>query len=370
MRIFKDSLINLTWKDAKCYEKCACQKVGSTEASCLDKDKDAKFRHCPEKSGCVCQLQCYMLNADGIPAEDKLLGRDRLEDWDIKIGDILAKSYDKYDKDRMIMVDHREADHPEADQSTVELLEAHEHMWELPTCKSSQLSLEKSPPCTCGDWRSSETAEFMNALGIGNFQEGHNSEVAKHLFMKDCPKVRWPHLYPLLPRRPLTSHQNLLRANLKPLNHFLAYCELGIRWPHKKDTDNTMDDSYYQAYSPYKNHVAGGWFGPSGGGPIVITMDIAEDIKRAKTNPKHKHHVRLNMIDRRCSEIKKETAGMTENVANLHFCATSEAAKEVFADEVSHINGFKTDKGAKNGNHASMCNRWLNVNNHRWLPGG
>lgn len=218
IRIFKDSLINLRWKDSLCYEKCVCPKNGSSKASCSKSDKEAKSRDCSEESGCACHLQCYTFNADGIPAEGQLLGRNRLKDWDININDVHAKSYDKYDKydkDRTSMVDdpeadhpkddhakndhaendhakddHDEDDHPEVEKSTVESLEAHEHLWELPTCASTQVALENSLPCTCGDWRSSETFEFMNKLGIGFFQEGHNSSVARHFFMNDCPKVR------------------------------------------------------------------------------------------------------------------------------------------------------------------------------------
>lgn len=116
-----------------------------------------------------------------------------------------------------------------------------------------------------------------------------------------------------------------MRARLKPLNHFLAYCELGIKWPHHDDVK----------------------------------------FSNGKVPLGERHRTHMHMIDPRCSIIKDETAGMSEDEANLHFCTMSPAGELVFADELSHIDGIGLPlpgwglKGPDSGNHHHMCKRWL-----------
>lgn len=126
-----------------------------------------------------------------------------------------------------------------------------------------------------------------------------------------------------------------------------------------------MDDSYYQTYSVYKHPAISQGLNKVTTVPAVL--DIAEDIRYYSTNIKHKHRVRLNMIDQRCAKIKDETAGMEESEANIHFCVMSETAKQVFAEEVSHIDLGKRDKSDRKlraKNHEWMCNRFLDLNHH------
>jgi hypothetical protein len=127
-------------------------------------------------------------------------------------------------------------------------------------------------------------------------------------------------------RAPITANlqQSLSKAKLKPFNHFLALCELGVKWPHKGD------------------------------------------MKSSKITQSHKHHVHMNMVDSRCSNLRKETEGMTEDEANFHFCVVSETAKEVFDDELGHISGaglplpgLTALQVSDGGNHWHMCKKWL-----------
>lgn len=104
---------------------------------------------------------------------------------------------------------------------------------------------------------------------------------------------------------------------MKPFNHYLAFCELGIKFPQGEDGK------------------IGKW-----------------------------HSVRMNRVDSRCAQLKEETKDMSETDANFHFCTMSEAGKALFREEnlyISHtglrppIPGFKGDSG----NHGHMCKTWL-----------
>lgn len=44
-------------------------------------------------------------------------------------------------------------------------------------------------PCTCGDWRSSETQKFLEQLGLGVNQPGFKTEQARKIFTRECPGV-------------------------------------------------------------------------------------------------------------------------------------------------------------------------------------
>ena len=79
-----------------------------------------------------------------------------------------------------------------------------------------------------------------------------------------------------------------------------------------------------------------------------------------------RHHIRHSMIDSHCWKLKKETEGMSEEEANFHFCTMSEAAKEVFRSELSHVSGagFLWPGAASmqipgGGNHRHMCKQYL-----------
>jgi hypothetical protein len=96
------------------------------------------------------------------------------------------------------------------------------------------------------------------------------------------------------------TNQNLLEAKLPPLNHYLAYCALGMRWPQQGD---------------------------------------------------HKLRPHLG-TDSRCSLIQAETdrlisAGKTEMEANVYFCEQSGFASDVFRDEKRWIDttGFPINPG-------------------------
>jgi hypothetical protein len=135
-----------------------------------------------------------------------------------------------------------------------------------------------------------------------------------------------PYLQNQIPNTQLTVHQILAKAKLKPFNHFLALCELGVRWPHHKDMKNAH-------------------------GAIKLP---------------ERHRMRHNMIDPRCQQLKKETEGMSEDEANFHFCTMSKTAKEVFDSELSHVSGAgllrpgaATLQIVDGGNHRHMCKQYL-----------
>ena len=266
---------------------------------------------------------------------------DRLASWDIDFKEILMNSYAKYRSTKH--------DLPEIGKGIVEPfkpVKSGNELLELPVCVTSQLELTDFPkhgshnrlfPCTCGDWRSNETQIFMEELGFGKSQPGYKSKAAKDLFTLSCPKVsnhpsrRGCNAPENTAMNNPTPTQILGEAKLKPFNHFLALCELGIKWPHRGDRK--------------KSH---------GSIPLLEA-----------------HHAQINQVDSRCSRLRQETEGMDEDAANFHFCTMSDTAKEVFEDEHYHISGAgllhpgtKFHSGLRNqwadsGNHRHMCKHWI-----------
>lgn len=122
--------------------------------------------------------------------EVKLIGLEELESWNVDFRDILINSYLTYRK-MGPRLEEGDKDFDKSYKTEGELLE-------LPTCVSSQLNMGDFKnngwhnnlfPCTCGDWRSSETQIFMNQLGLGMFQPGFKTDQAKQLLTRDCPGV-------------------------------------------------------------------------------------------------------------------------------------------------------------------------------------
>jgi len=75
----------------------------------------------------------------------------------------------------------------------------------LPVCRSNQLVMgdfhhktlhvgwredDKKAPCTCGDWRSNETASFMDSIGYGRKQNlSPYDKNAVDTLTHQCPRV-------------------------------------------------------------------------------------------------------------------------------------------------------------------------------------
>jgi hypothetical protein len=196
-RIFEASLITTSWEDGRCYQKCVCKDDGSATNLCSNEDANAKYRLCPnDGKGCACQLQCLSTNMDKRKNEVQLLGMEQLASWDVDFMKVLVKSYATYRTTKGIL--------PDIDRSLLKSVKTHGDLLELPTCASSQLDMgdfrkdEKHNslfPCTCGDWRSSETQIFMKQLGFGKFQPGYKTELAEELFTHDCPRVSVCHAF-------------------------------------------------------------------------------------------------------------------------------------------------------------------------------
>lgn len=101
---------------------------------------------------------------------------------------------------------------------------------------------------------------------------------------------------------------------MKPFNHYLAFCELGIKFPQAEDGK------------------MGEW-----------------------------HSARMNRVDSRCAKLKEETKYMDEVQANFHFCSVSETSKALFKEEnrfMFHASLQPPIPGFK-GNHWHMCRKWL-----------
>jgi hypothetical protein len=101
---------------------------------------------------------------------------------------------------------------------------------------------------------------------------------------------------------------------MKPFNHYLAFCELGIKFPQ---TDDGM-------------------------------MGIL-------------HSASMNRVDSRCAKLKEETKHMSEVDANFHFCSVSQTAKALFKEEKHFMSyaGLGPPVPDFKGNHWHMCRKWL-----------
>lgn len=367
--VFEMSVMKYFWEESRCYTNCVCSRDSRlTAPMCKAREAKQNLRYCPpDDENCVCQLQCLSSTGEKGHNEARLLGFSELPSWDINYQDILENSYNKYrlskqgalsDAQSELWLQAKEKDIvPGAEKDDIapgigkkvilppsgagialpvvgktSALHSQSIMaWLgpliLPTCATALLSLgdfQKSHrehlfPCTCGDWRSSETQAFVERLGIGVSQPGSKSKEVERLFSRHCPGVSnkfSQHSF----RTRTNRYQILSKSGLLPFTHYLAMCELGVKWPGKHD------------------HL------------------------------KHKHHAHYNMIDPRCAKLKKELAHLTEEEANFRFCVTSETAKEVFEDERFYIEGtglvhpmFSAFASADGGNHHHMCKRWLNI---------
>jgi len=66
------------------------------------------------------------------------------------------------------------------------------------THRGSRYGINKRMPCTCGDWRSNETAEFMKGIGYAPHQALWENKNARDTLSSICPRVSFP-ILPTLP---------------------------------------------------------------------------------------------------------------------------------------------------------------------------
>jgi hypothetical protein len=215
------------------------------------KERTAKYRYYPEdEENCVCQPQCWHATRRS-PFEKRLFGINKLSKYHHNITDISRMSYSYY------RANGNNYKRPNMDLRH-EPIEAEAGI-SLPHCVSSQLQIgdfddeskgwrikllrnnNRRFPCTCGNWMSNETESFMEIFSMGKGQKWMTSHAGDELFKQVCPEVCHPvfpstflNLYPLTNQYyngMLTYTLQNLKA-LPPLNHYLAFCKLGIRWPH------------------------------------------------------------------------------------------------------------------------------------------
>jgi hypothetical protein len=316
----EDLLITLAMQNSHCYQKCSCAPDGSALALCTTREGKALYRSCPpDPNNCACQVECWKVIAGkwdllwSSSHVDALYGQSALSKYELTIEAVMNSSYENYRKthnDRLLTSEGLVG-------SLVDRFYEGGRAVALPTCASGQVIMgdykkkgwvrgvarkfipdDKYFPCTCGDWRSNETALFMDAVGMGIGSSDYRAGTVKDIFTNVCPRVCPHSRIPLLGYT--NTNQNLLEAKLPPLSHYLAYCALGMRWPQHGD---------------------------------------------------HKLRPHLG-TDSRCSLIQAETdrlisAGKTEMESNVYFCEQSGFASDVFRDEKRWIDttGFPISPG-------------------------
>ena len=135
--------------------------------------------------------------------EAEVYGLQHLKKYDLTIQDVMNSSYKHYQRTH--------GGEMVTSQSILESLmrnmNARGRAIALPVCRSAQIPMndyrstwkhptgafalsDKHLPCTCGDWRSNETALFINSIGLGLESRDFASGLAEKLYEKICPRVR------------------------------------------------------------------------------------------------------------------------------------------------------------------------------------
>lgn len=133
-----------------------------------------------------------------VPEIDETDEIDEIDEPESKLG---VPKLDKRDDDLSDLEDDELDGMSKLDKAFMKAMKAEGQLLALPTCVSAQLDMgdfkkdsshNRLFPCTCGDWRSSETQTFLKQLGLGMFQPGYSSKEAQKIFTRDCPGVSDP----------------------------------------------------------------------------------------------------------------------------------------------------------------------------------
>jgi hypothetical protein len=133
----------------------------------------------------------------------QLLGKDSLEKYNLTLEEVRDKSIANYDQRG-----NRDNGTPlyRFFKATINGAEKPSYM-ALPVCKSDQVEMgdfdndhthggghfgiNKRLPCTCGDWKSNETAQFMKAIGYAPHQALWEDKNARDTLSSLCPRVSY-----------------------------------------------------------------------------------------------------------------------------------------------------------------------------------
>lgn len=208
----QDWAISAVYNGAQCYQKC---HTGiHTHGSCVSKS-DRQSRYCPNSNN-VCQIACWTtigngpLNQWGRNHEVALYGITNLQKYGYTMKSIQTGSYEnfiKYGNERSHDTLREMIDTPKGNEKR-EKSGLNLNMCRSPRVQISDFTPKKNKylglgpqihkfPCSCGDWRSNETASFMQKMGFEAKGAGRETMMfAKGLFNYVCPKVLF--LLPIL----------------------------------------------------------------------------------------------------------------------------------------------------------------------------
>lgn len=207
---FKESLITAALANSKCYQKCA-NRPGDMKAqdACKSKWANVDSRYCPEEDEfTACQVQCFTTQTVG-NRERTLIGKMALPQYALSVKQLLKDSLHHYHETGNVQPALGQlAGNGSSDILTLErTLNTEVSGLALPVCHSTSVKLTEFDdkvhfglkynqnqqfPCTCGDWRSSETPDFMARLGLASNQSDFQTGAAKELFTQICPHVSQP----------------------------------------------------------------------------------------------------------------------------------------------------------------------------------
>ena len=207
---FKESLITAALANSKCYQKCA-NRPGDMKAqdACKSKWANVDSRYCPEEDEfTACQVQCFTTQTVG-NRERTLIGKMALPQYALSVKQLLKDSLHHYHETGNVQPALGQlAGNGSSDILTLErTLNTEVSGLALPVCHSTSVKLTEFDdkvhfglkynqnqqfPCTYGDWRSSETPDFMARLGLASNQSDFQTGAAKELFTQICPHVSQP----------------------------------------------------------------------------------------------------------------------------------------------------------------------------------
>ncbi|KAL5327226.1 hypothetical protein ACEPPN_004918 [Leptodophora sp. 'Broadleaf-Isolate-01'] len=321
---FKESLITSSLANSKCYQKCA-NRPGDIKAqdACKSKWANADSRYCPEDDEfTACQVQCFTTQSTG-NRERTLIGKMALPQYSLSVKQLLKDSLHHY---------HETGNSPPAlgqlaGNGTRDILSLDRTLQSevsglaLPVCYSTSVKLAEFDnkvhfglkynqnqqfPCTCGDWRSNETPDFMARMGLGSNQSDFQTGAANELFTQICP-------------------HNL--KHLPPLSRYLAYCSLGIQFPDKSTGKGPA--SYPQDHPDH-------W---------VHNMHQIHTSRGA-----HKH----------CDAIRAQVQEMDEKSGNIAFCRKETPEMKAVVEEArAHA---ENGRGSFVISYKQACRKWMKDN--------
>jgi hypothetical protein len=221
------AIVTESLRSSQCF--IVCQNLPlDTKCSIESNHKLAQMRFCVDDHSVLCQSQCWQPRSSRAK-NVALYGADAMagEPWNIDLPEYLLGSYQNYKVNGIwgtsglpppssILNPEAEADAALSSNfsEAFDLTMSH-----LPVCLSEHSQVgdyskhgskhDRLLPCTCGDWTSSETATFLETIGMST--ASHKKELTSR-----CPK-------------------QLDKLVTRPLDHYLALCALDVHWPLKRE---------------------------------------------------------------------------------------------------------------------------------------